>query len=97
MRFRFGMRLVVRKAMKAGTITRAQAKAMLRDTDKLELLGDLAGEKVGEELGEDEDGPFLRILKFLIENQEALKSLIEMIISLFADSEVASPEEVAEL
>lgn len=94
MRAKFGIRLVLRKAWKNGHITKQQAKEMLRDDDKLELLADLAGEKVGEDLADDGDGPFLKILKYLMENPEALKALIEIIMSLFAESEVVSPEEV---
>lgn len=85
MRLNFGMRLVLRKAVKDGTISKENAKNIMRDPDKLGLLIEMAEEAAKEDaLFTGEDGPIISFLKYLIENPEKLSKFIEIIMALFA-------------
>lgn len=78
---------------RSGILNRRQLKLWGRDKDVREVVAALLLEKYEAELGfipnfeaGDEESGLMGLLDWLINNQDAIKALIEMIMSLFVTS-----------
>jgi len=58
----------------------------VRDAASALLVERYGTEVVASSFGDDEQSPLIRFLEWLLENQEAIKAFIEMIMSLFVVS-----------
>lgn len=78
---RAATRFTIRRMARKGQITREHAKFVLSDDDVTDLVAEFVEEGLGED--EDEDGPVIAFIKWLIANQDAVAAFIAMLISLF--------------